>query len=380
MRSLLLLCPASVLVLASCVANVDIVEGDPDEDSAAGAGLSPADVEETDGADADRTLIEARVCASGATTLGIDVSYHNGTINWTAVRNGGVRYAFVRLSDGNTFNDPKFATNWAGAKQAGVIRGVYQFFRPAENVTSQADKMINAIGTYHPGDLPPVIDVEATGGLSPSQVAARVRTWVDRVRNALGVTPIIYTGKYFWRDEVGGPSSFLGNPLWIAQYTSLCPDIPSPWQRWTFWQYSETGSVAGVSGKVDVNRFNGSVADLIAFAGGSTTPPPPPPTGCTSGTLNKDVPELTCVQAASDQKWYRCEAGAWVAKTSTMGCGATYAWCSSSTLGRSVAPRSCVQASSDNKWYQCDGMSWATPVDPIAKTGPAGVCSANYPL
>ena len=370
MRTLLLRC------LASCTANVDIVAGDPDEDSVTGSGLSEAD---TKGAESDRTAIEARVCASGATTLGIDVSYYQGTFNWTTVKNAGVKFAFIRLSDGDVFNDPKFTANWNGAKQAGIVRGAYQFFRPNQNVTAQADKMIAAIGTYQKGDLPPVIDVEATGGLSPSAVASRVRTWVDRVKNGLGVNPIVYTGKYFWRDDVGGPTSFVNNPLWIAQYTSLCPDLPAPWQRWTFWQYSESGSVAGISGGVDMDRFNGSVADLLAFAG-SATMPPPPSGGCTSATLNKDVPELTCVQAASDQKWYRCEAGAWIAKTSTTGCASTFGWCSSATLGRSVAPRSCVQAASDNTWYQCDGHGWVAPVDPIAETGPAGLCSASYQL
>lgn len=372
MRSCLLL-----LCLASCTADVDIVAGDPGEDSVAGAGLTEAD---TQGASADRTLIEARVCADGATTLGIDVSYYQGTINWTTVKNAGVKFAFIRVSDGDVFTDPKFSTYWTGAKQAGVIRGAYQFFRPNQNVTAQADKMIAAIGTYTPGDLPPVIDVEATGGLSASTVAARIRTWVDRVKNALGVAPIVYTGKYFWRDDVGGPTSFVGNPLWIAQYTSLCPDLPAPWQRWTFWQYSESGTVAGVSGgNVDMDRFNGSVDDLLAFAN-SATMPTPPSGGCTSATLNKDVPELTCVQAASDQKWYRCEAGAWVAKTSTTGCASTYGWCQSATLGKAVAPRSCVQASSDNQWYQCDGHTWVQPVDPIAEKGPAGLCSASYQL
>ena len=373
MRWLLLLC------LASCTADVDIVAGDPDEDSVAGAGLTAADVEGLEGPDADRAYIEARVCANGATTLGIDVSYYQGVINWTTVRNAGVRFAFIRLSDGDVFQDPKFTANWNGAKQAGVIRGAYQFFRPNQNVTAQADKMIAAIGTYQQGDLPPVIDVEATGGLSPSAVASRVRTWVDRVKNALGVTPIVYTGKYFWRDQVGGPTSFVNNPLWIAQYTSLCPDLPAPWQRWTFWQYSESGTVAGISGKVDMNRFNGSVAELEAFAGSSTMPQPPSG-GCTSATLNKDVPELTCVQAASDQRWYRCEGGAWIAKTSTTGCASTYGWCSSATLGRTVPPRTCVQAASDNTWYQCDGKTWVSPVDPIAETGPTGLCSATYPL
>jgi len=69
------------------------------------------------------------------------------------------------------FTIPNSRPTGAGAKAAGVIRGAYQFFRPAQNVTAQADMMIAAVGTIGPGDLPPVLDVEATGGLSPSSVA-----------------------------------------------------------------------------------------------------------------------------------------------------------------------------------------------------------------
>jgi lysozyme len=248
--------------IASCT-----VGGEPEEDAVAGDGLGDEDREGTK-EDGVGTL-SSRVCADGETQRGIDVSKYQGTIDWNRVRNAGVTFAFIRVSDGVTYKDPKFASNWTNAKAAGVIRGAYQFFRPAQSVTAQANLFLQAIGTYQPGDLPPVIDVEATGGLSPSQIASRVRQWVDIVEQATGVTPIVYTGKYFWRDEVGGPASFEPNPLWIAQYTSKCPDIPSPWTRWMFWQHSDRGRVDGIQGNVDVNKFNGTLADLRAFAAGT---------------------------------------------------------------------------------------------------------------
>jgi lysozyme len=316
----------------------------------------------------------------------MDVSYYEGTIDWTAAHASGIAFAFIRVSDGTAFHDPKFASYWSAAKAAGVIRGPYQFFRPTQNVMAQADLLISAIGgTYTPGDLPPVIDVEDTGGLGPSVVASRVRQWVDRVHAALGVTPIIYTGKYFWRDQVGGPTSFASNPLWIAQYTTLCPDLPAPWSTWTFWQHSETGSVAGISGHVDLDKFNGTLADLTAFAQGtgttsttSTSTPPPPPTTCASSTLDRDVGGGVCVQSAGDANWYECAAGMWSAKSSASGCSQAYAWCDSATLGHAVPPRTCVQASSDHKWYQCDGSGWATGV--ANGEGPAGACASMHAL
>jgi GH25 family lysozyme M1 (1,4-beta-N-acetylmuramidase) len=253
------------IAIAGCGAELD------DEDSGAGDRLEAEHEGADDEMDAGGQL-RARVCADGVTTKGIDISKWQGTIDWPKVANAGYAFAFVRVSDGVSSIDAKFAANWAGAKTVGLVRGAYQFFRPSQSVTAQADLMISKLGgQYTPGDLPPVIDVEDDGGLAPTTVAARARQWVDRVEAALGVKPIVYTGKYFWRDEVGSPASFAPNALWIAQYTSLCPDIPGPWSKWTFWQYTDSGTVPGIAGPVDINRFNGSISQLKAFAAG--TPP-----------------------------------------------------------------------------------------------------------
>jgi len=179
-----------------------------------------------------------------------------------------------------------------------VLRGAYQFFRPTQDVSAQADMLINALGGVHrAGDLPPVVDVEAAGGLAPATVAARARQWVDRVTAKLGVRPIVYTGTYFWRDQVGSPASFSANRLWIASYTTApCPDIPSPWTRWSFWQYTDKGAVGGIAGAVDRNRFNGSLADLRALANASMMPTSP---GAVTGEVNTDGTPLTIRTSAS---------------------------------------------------------------------------------
>ena len=367
-----------VVYLASCTVTVE----DP-LDGVAGATLGS---DRDPASDGDMSGISAkRVCASGPTVKGIDVSYYNGSINWTTVANAGYGFAIVRVSDGANFQDPKFSQYYNGAQAAGMVRGAYQFFRPAQSTTAQANLMIAAIGTLGPGDLPPILDVEADGGLSPSTVAAHIRSWVDMVKSATGVNPIIYTGKYFWRDQVGGPSSFVTNPLWIAQYTTLCPDLPSPWSTWAFWQYKDTGKVSGITGDVDMDTFNGTLDELKALAGGGgggggggsgggTG------TSCMSSTMGTDEPDGACVQAASDQQWYQCQGGAWVSVGSTASCSQTFGWCQSATLGRAVPPRTCVQAASDSVWYQCDGAHWTTPVDSVAATGPVGACSHSYPL
>jgi lysozyme len=246
------------LFLAACAESVG-------GDQAAGDNLG-GDNGGADDGKADSYGFSGRVCADGPTVQGIDVSYFQGTIDWPSVAADGIGFAFVRLSYGDIFRDPKFDTNWQGALDAGVVRGAYQFFKPSQSVSAQAQMMIDAMSTMQTGDLPPMLDVEVSDGESPSRVAAKVEQWTEAVQSALGVAPIIYSGSYFWRDDVGGSSDEQDNPFWIAQYTTKCPNLPLPWSRWTLWQYSSTGSVSGIRGHVDLDRFNGSADDLAAFA------------------------------------------------------------------------------------------------------------------
>ncbi len=100
-------------------------------------------------------------------------------------------------------------------------------------------------------------------------------------RTAHGRTPILYFSPYFWIDHLGNATNFTHYPLWIAHYTSGHPLVPGGWQTWTFWQRTSSGSVRGIGGHVDMNRFNGSSAQLAKIAnssGGGSGPPPSGPT------------------------------------------------------------------------------------------------------
>jgi lysozyme len=269
-------------LLVATAALAGCLTGEEDEDLGMGQGLGHEGDDDA-GGKADSSL-GARVCATSPTTLrGVDVSKYQGTIDWAKVKNSGVTFGFIRVSDGRNTRDPKFATNWSHARAAGVVRGAYQFFRPTQDATAQAKLLVDALaGDYDAADLPPVIDVEVDGGLSPATVRARLQTWIDYVEEHLGRKPIIYSGAYFWRDEVGGGDAFARHPLWIAQYTSLCPRLPQPWEHWTFWQHADTGRVPGIGVKVDVNRFDGTRADLDALIADSdlrTHPSQPDPEG-----------------------------------------------------------------------------------------------------
>jgi lysozyme len=218
-----------------------------------------------------------RVCAPGPVVKGVDVSYYQGVVSWSQVKQSGRTFAIARVSDGLSVVDTQFASNWSGIRQAGLVRGVYQFFRPARDPIAQADLLlqkVQAAGGFQPGDLPPVLDIETVDGVSVATLRQRMQQWLDRVEQALGRRPIIYTAA-FMSQNVG--TGFSRYPLWVANYGVTCPTMPDGWSTWKFWQSSSTGSVPGISGNVDVNDFNGTLADLRAFAG----PPPldagPPP-------------------------------------------------------------------------------------------------------
>jgi len=190
-------------------------------------------------------------CDVGDAVPGIDVSYYQETIDWRRVRRAGIRFAFIRVSDGAALRDSTFDTNWAEARRAGVQRGAYQFFRPEQSATAQADVMIAAMRHRRRDDLPPVLDLEVDGGLPLPAVVAAATAWVDRVRGALGVEPIVYSNPDFWRN--GGGDPLAAQPLWLAHYTRACPTVPAPWTAWTFWQYTDRGQVPGINGNVDLD-------------------------------------------------------------------------------------------------------------------------------
>lgn len=134
-----------------------------------------------------------------------------------------------------------------------------------------------------PSDLPPVLDVEhfpdkvrvEWEDLKLNERIDRVNQWLEKVEQATGRKPIIYTSPSFWKEFMGDSQAFNDYPLWIANFVNPAndpgtkkPSVPAGnWggKGFSFWQHTEAGNVAGVSGKVDRNRFNGSFDKLVAF-------------------------------------------------------------------------------------------------------------------
>jgi MYXO-CTERM domain-containing protein len=213
---------------------------------------------------------ELTVCPAGSTVKGVDVSAWQGTISWTKVKSSGRQFAFIRVSDGTGYPDSKFSTNWKNAKSAGLVRGAYQFWRAGDDPVAQAKLLVKKVGTLGSLDLPAVADVELSDGMSDSVIVSRLKKWISVVQSGTGKKPIIYTMPGFW-NGVSGSGTFSTYPLWVANWGVSCPSVPSPWKGWKFWQYSDKGSVPGISGSCDVNKFNGSLSQLKTFAGGVDT-------------------------------------------------------------------------------------------------------------
>ena len=200
---------------------------------------------------------------------GIDVSHFQGTVNWTEVTGSGIVFAFAKATDGITYVDPEFAVNWPAMQSAGLLRGAYHFYEPADDPASQAQNFLSTV-SLAPGDLPPVLDVETLGGVSSGLLWSGVAAWLQAVQTATGRQPILYIAPDFWNDN--SPDLALTSyPLWLADYSSQ-PTLPNGWSTWHFWQHSETGSVPGVSNAVDLDLFNGTPTQLKEWLGLATVP------------------------------------------------------------------------------------------------------------
>ncbi len=194
---------------------------------------------------------------------GIDVSNHQGAIEWKRVPQGPVHFAYIKATEGQDFRDARFAENWRGSADAGLKRGAYHFFTLKSTGQQQAANFI-AVVPKDPEALPPVVDVEQWGNAStrPSVEAFQheLSDFMSAVRSHYGQEPVIYTANDYRNYYLRG---FPKGRLWIRSVITaprLTDEAP-----WHFWQYSEKKRVPGINGFVDQNVFNGDRTALEAF-------------------------------------------------------------------------------------------------------------------
>ena len=193
---------------------------------------------------------------------GIDVSRYQSTINWKEVKQmdeKGIKigFAFIKATEGTSIVDEQFRRNWIEAESQDMPKGAYHFFVPKRNAKKQAQNFIQIVN-LKPGDLPPVLDVEKSRGVSVNEMQKEVKEWLDEVERHYGVKPILYTNIDFYEHYF--QTGFEEYPLWIAHY--LQPDKPRIEKNWVFWQHSEKGRVDGIRAPVDFNIFYGDSSDF----------------------------------------------------------------------------------------------------------------------
>jgi GH25 family lysozyme M1 (1,4-beta-N-acetylmuramidase) len=202
---------------------------------------------------------------------GIDISHHNGDIDFERVRRAGHSFVFMKATQDVRFLDPRFLDNVAGARGIGMPWGPYHFFDYGVDGTGQADHFLDRVELAGGLDdaLPPVIDVECWPPIGSSThvlAAARLRDFVDRVFVRTGRLPMVYTSVLMWREVVGNALGFDAHHLWAACWGCEAPAIPDGgWSDWTVWQTGLT-RIPRV-GRLDHNMFNGTLTDLDALVG-----------------------------------------------------------------------------------------------------------------
>ena len=192
---------------------------------------------------------------------GIDVSHYQGEIDWnmlkqTRLARFPVRFVFMKSTEGGDFADKNFQANFDSARAHGFIRGAYHFYNPKTDPVKQADFFINTV-KLEKGDLPPVLDIEKKGKDS-KKLQNDLKIWLRKVEAHYGVKPIIYAS-YKFKTKYLTDSVFNVYPYWIAHYYVDSVRYEGDWK---FWQHTDVGTLPGISGQVDLNIYNGSLASL----------------------------------------------------------------------------------------------------------------------
>jgi lysozyme len=201
---------------------------------------------------------------TGYSVHGIDVSHFCCEIDWNAVANVNIdsvtiRFAFMRATMGESGTDFQFGNNWKNAKKNHIIRGAYHYYYPWQDPTRQAYHFLRHC-QVETGDLPPVLDIETTEGITLPELIRDIKIWLEIVEQETGIKPILYTNMYHLEKYFS--DRFKEYPLWIANYqnNSLSFTIE---RQWLFWQHSNTGRINGSSEPVDFNVFNGTYEELL---------------------------------------------------------------------------------------------------------------------
>ncbi|MFE6185201.1 lysozyme [Streptomyces sp. NPDC056465] len=206
-------------------------------------------------------------------TEGVDVSSHQGDVAWPTLWNSGVKWAYVKATEGTYYRNTYFTQQYTGSYGVGMVRGTYHFATPdTTGGAAQADYFVdNGGGWSRDGrTLPGVLDIEWNPygaqcyGKTQAGMVAWIRDFVNTYKARTGRDPVIYTATSWWKDCTGNHAGFgATNPLWVARYNTTVGELPAGWSYYTMWQYTSSGPTVG-----DHNHFNGALDRVVALANG----------------------------------------------------------------------------------------------------------------
>lgn len=182
---------------------------------------------------------------------GLDLSHHQGEINWKELGKENPHFLYFKATEGSTHSDATYEKNRKEARKLDIPSGAYHFFSYTSPGLRQALHFIKT-AKLKKGDLPPVLDIEWIRPMpSISAVIREATTFLNLVEKELGVRPVIYTDCLLYNQFLakGLKKDY---SLWVASYQST-PDCKS-----LFWQKTNTYKIDGISGNVDYNLFMGN--------------------------------------------------------------------------------------------------------------------------
>jgi lysozyme len=205
---------------------------------------------------------------------GVDITDQHGVVDWNSAAAAGVTFAYVMATRGSAEQARHSLANWQEMKRAGVLRGACHYFQPLQDPEAQAH-YFSSVAAQHT-DLPPSLRLKAvpthTGlnewdGVRKERRRETVMSCLAVIEKDFGRKPILFTNAWFLQ-ALGDHSGLRDYDLWLADYTAGdAPLVPAPWSGWKFWRYSESGLIAGITGRFCLDRFNGAIAALRQFGG-----------------------------------------------------------------------------------------------------------------
>ena len=182
---------------------------------------------------------------------GVDVSHHQGRIDWPSLKAQGVDFAYIKASEGGDFRDPMFTANFEGAAGSGIAPGAYHFFTLCRSGAEQAANF-NRVVPDHPRLLPPAVDLEFGGNCSarPKRAALlrELGIFLRSVEARSGKPALLYLTAEF--DAHYRVSEAVDRPLWLRSIVRRPAYGARPWR---IWQVSNFRQLRGIHGRVDWN-------------------------------------------------------------------------------------------------------------------------------